>query len=202
MEEIWINIRPQHSSRFAITDVSNLGRVRFSNGMVKIAPMYGKVMVDGVSSEISHIIAESFVKRDNETQTLVDHRSHNPVGMNINDFRNLRWCTHKENSNFEEAKANMIAGMTGVPKTQFGKWFLSHFPDGVKNHRNEYVYYYKRYKETGEVPNIIDFNDVYQGPQSEFAAWFNKRYGSGRQNRALYQRCRRHYKETGEFLEV
>lgn len=202
MEEIWINIRPQNTNRFAITDISNLGMVRYSNGTVKVAPMYGHVMVNGIRKEISHIIAESFIKKDNETQTLVDHRSHNPVGMNINDFRNLRWCTHKENSNFEEAKANMVAGMTGIPKTEFGKWFLSYYPDGVKKHRNEYAYYHKRYSETGELPTKIDFNDVYQGPQSEFAAWFNKRYGSGNQNRALYQRCRRHYRKTGEFLEV
>lgn len=202
MEEIWINIRPQNSHRFAITDVSNLGMVRYSNGAVKVAPMYGHVMVNGSRKEISHIIAEAFVKKDNENQTLVDHRSHNPVGMNINDSRNLRWCTHKENSNFEEAKANMVDGMTGKPKTEFGKWFLSYFPDGVKNHRNEYAYYYKRYKDTGVLPTKIDFNEVYQGPQSDFASWFNKRYGSGNQNRALYQRCRRHYRETGEFLEV
>lgn len=202
MEEIWINIRPQHSSNFAITDVSNLGRVRYSNGTVKVASMYGHISVNGVRKEISHIIAESFVNRDNENQTLVDHRSHNPVGMNINDFRNLRWCTHKENSNFEEAKTNMVTSMTGKPKTEFGKWFLSYFPDGVKGHRNEYAYYYNQYKETGELPTKTDFDEVYKGPQSEFAAWFNKRYGSGNKNRALYQRCRRHYRETGEFLEV
>jgi len=28
------------------------------------------------------------------------------MNMNINDVRNLRWCTPKENNNFPEAMAN------------------------------------------------------------------------------------------------
>ena len=206
ISEEWVVLRyslhPKH-----IVAVSNRGNVKYGNGEVEPAKIYSVAMLDGKRVPISHITAEHFMGKSEDDirlgRDIVDHITHHPVGMNVNDVRNLRWCTHKENSNFPEAKTNMITGMTGVPKTDFGELFLPSITGKVRGkNMNFYAWARNQFKKTGVAPSPEDYSHVYQGRKSEFAQWFNDKYGPGNQNRALYQRCYRHYKATGNFLEV
>lgn len=66
----------------------------------------------GEREKVSHLIAEHFlitVRRPD--QIWVDHITHYPEGININDVRNLRWCNHAENNTFEEALRNRKKGV-------------------------------------------------------------------------------------------
>ena len=115
MEEMWINIR--HKYKFTkgrcIIAISNKGRIKMSNGTIEESK-YRTRLSGGI--RLSHIIAENFlitVRR--KEQIYIDHISHNPVGMNINDVRNLRWCTIKENNSFEEARKNKSESRKGKP---------------------------------------------------------------------------------------
>lgn len=204
--ETWIHIRDSKCPRY-ITDVSNFGNVRYGDGKVCPSTMYQRVMVDRKIMQISHLVAECFAPKTEEDirlgRVLVDHKTHNPVDVNVNDYRNVRWCTHKENSNFLEAKNNMSTGMTGKPKTDFGRLFLPTITGKIRGENmNYYAWARNQFKKTGLMPSPEEYSHVYQGRKSEFAQWFNDKYGPGNQNRALYQRCYRHYKATGNFLEV
>ena len=204
--ETWIRIRDSKCPRY-ITDVSNLGNVRYGGGKVCPSTMYQRVMVDRKITQISHLVAERFVPKTEEDirlgRTLVDHKTHSPIDFNVNDYRNVRWCTHKENSNFPEAKNNMSTSMAGIAKTDFGRLFLPSITGKVRGENmNYYAWARNQFKKTGVLPSPEEYSHVYQGRKSEFAQWFNDKYGPGNQNRALYQRCYRHYKATGNFLEV
>lgn len=205
MNEVWVSIRESKRMRHIVA-ISNLGNVMYGDGRVKNAPMYGHCKLAEGQIQFSHLIAKYFVPKTNEDvlqhRNCIDHITHNPIGMNVNDFRNLRWCTSKENSNFHEAKTNMIAGMTGVPKTDFGRLFLPLITGKVRGRNmNYYAWARNQFKKTGVVPSPEEYSHVYQGPKSEFAQWFNDKYGPGKQNMALYKRCYRHYRATGKFLE-
>jgi len=205
IREEWIILR-EVARMDHIVAISNRGNVRYGSGDVQPAKMYARVKLNGKVISVANLIAERFIGKTDEDVRLgrntVDHITHNPENMLVNDVRNLRWCTRKENSNFPEAKRNMHVGVYGKGKTEFGKWFLENFPGDLHENMNEYVYYRNRYLKTGELPTVLDYDKRYGGPHSEFAAWFNSRYGSGNKNPALYKRCYRHYKATGNFLEV
>ena len=170
IDEIWISVREKAPNN-AVLAVSNRGNLKYGDGSVRPAKLYAKIMVDRKFLQISHLIAEHFVRKTEEDmrlgRNLVDHITHTPDGMNINDFRNIRWCTHKENSNFCEAKTNMRKGMRGRARSEFGNWFNSIFPDGHFNHVNEYAYYYRRYRETGKLPTTLDYSANCRGAYLE-----------------------------------
>ena len=205
ISENWVVLRDSLHAKHIVA-VSNRGNVKYGNGDVQPSKIYARFKLDGKVTLIANLVAEHFMGKTDEDMELgrntVDHVTHHPDDMNVNDVRNLRWCTRKENSNFPEAKQNMHDSMYGKGKTEFGKWFLENFPGDLHENMNEYVYYRSRYLKTGELPTVLDYDKRYGGPHSEFAAWFNSRYGSGNKNPALYKRCYRHYKATGNFLEV
>lgn len=160
VNEIWVSVR--ESKRMChIVAISNLGNVMYGDGRVKNTTMYGHCKLAEGQIQFSQLIAQYFVPKSNEdvlqNRNCIDHITHNPIGMNVNDFRNLRWCTSKENSNFSEARHNMSQGTRLKPRSVFGRWFIERFPDGHANHVNEYAYYHRKYKESGELPTIMDY---------------------------------------------
>ena len=160
VEEVWIPMRD--STRMShIVAISNLGNVKYGDGHVKAASIYAHTMLNGERVQFSKLIANAFVPKTKEDvelgRTLIDHVTHFPEGMNVNDFRNLRWCTNKENSNFHEARRNISAGTRLKPRSVFGRWFIERFPDGHALHVNEYAYYHRKFKETGELPTVMDY---------------------------------------------
>lgn len=204
--EIWVSVR-EKASRKDVIAVSNKGNIKYGDGSIRPAKIYARIMVDRKHKHVSHLIAEHFVGKTEDDirlgRDIVDHITHNPVGMNVNDARNLRWCTHKENSNFPEAKRNMMAGMTGIARTEFGQQFLPTITGKVRGaNRKYYAWAWNQYKTTGIIPSQEEYSHVHKGRKSAFSQWFNDKYGPGIKNRALYQKCYRHYKTTGSFLEV
>ena len=114
--------------------VSDTGMLLRKNG--EVVPSTYRHLVSG-NRRIYRIIADNFlvtVRRPD--QVCVDHITHSPVGMNINDVRNLRWCTDKENRGFPEAVENNSVshrGQTPWNKGLTGADYVKHFKDGVKN---------------------------------------------------------------------
>lgn len=75
--------------------------------------------------KVYKLMAETFIQKTEEDiklgRNVVDHITHNPVNMNINDVRNLRWCTKYENDHFPEAHENKRKAMLGKKRSEEAK---------------------------------------------------------------------------------
>lgn len=117
IDEKWLEIPRVQNHKNYIVAISNTGKYRRSDGNTGILKIRHKIRIFN-SCEIekcSHIIAKHFLitaRRPN--QTCIDHITHNPTEYNVNDVRNLRWCTKEENSGFEEARENVSKAMKGT----------------------------------------------------------------------------------------
>lgn len=107
--------------------------------------------MNGKYRYIHRFIAEHFIPPTDEDKALgrnqIDHITHKPIGMNINDVRNLRWCTHKENHNFDECRENQRKAMLNQALSEFGKKYIEHYGYGYtenpKQYDREKHYYYR-----------------------------------------------------------
>ena len=165
MEE-WKNTNNTSYRHDTIVAVSNYGRLKLRNCEIKDSYYRQTMRYEGKHTRVHIVIAKLFIPKTEEdirlNRNFIDHITHNPIGININDIRNLRWCTCKENNNFPEALQNkrdgslaktpewcakLSAGMKGrVPwnkgkkglqtpwnKGMSGTDYTSHYPNGVKN---------------------------------------------------------------------
>lgn len=117
IDEKWLEIPKARRTRGkkSLVSISNTGRYKRADGTLGILELRHSVRSYGVLKRCSRIIAENFlitVRRPD--QVFVDHITHNPTEYNVNDVRNLRWCTKKENSNFEEARENISKSLKGL----------------------------------------------------------------------------------------
>lgn len=110
-EEIWFELNNKGCFATAIKSISNRGRMKRKNGVIEEIPYRTMVRHNGERLFCYRLLLEHFKPKSLEDKILgrdvVDHITHNPVGMLINDVRNLRWCTPKENCNFEECRQKM-----------------------------------------------------------------------------------------------
>ena len=119
MEEVWIETGSKSNDCRTVIAISNMGRLKRKNGLITKSKLKHHIRINGKPTFVHRIIAEHFIiDCHRPDQIFVDHITHNPIGMNFNDVRNLRWCTKKENSNFEEAKNNMSKASTGRKHTE------------------------------------------------------------------------------------
>ena len=135
MKEEWVLIaHSKYSNRKTIVAVSNLGRIKRLDGSVEESKY--RTRLSG-GHRIYHIIADKFlITAHSKEQKYIDHITHHPVDMNINDVRNLRWCTIKENNNFAESRMRQSASHKGKPtwnKGMSGADYTKHFKNGIKN---------------------------------------------------------------------
>jgi len=137
IDEQWLDIPKARRTRGkqSLVSISNTGKYRRADGTVGILELRHSVRSYGTLKRCSRIIAEHFlitVRRPD--QVFVDHITHTPTNYAVNDIRNLRWCTKKENSNFEEARENIsnsLKGLlTGKKNPRYGKGYLF---EGEKN---------------------------------------------------------------------
>lgn len=108
MEELWIEIsRPSSSRLCSVVAFSNRGRIRRKDGTVEDTSLRQKIVPDRRKVFVYRLVADYFlvtVKRPDQQH--IDHITHNPTEYAVNDVRNLRWCTNKENGLFAEAREN------------------------------------------------------------------------------------------------
>ena len=162
MMEKWKNTNNTCPQMKTIIAVSNYGRLKLRSGEIKDS-YYRQVMrYEGKCTKVHIVIAKLFIPKTDEDIRLgrncIDHKTHNPIGININDIRNLRWCTYKENNNFLEARVNKHIphkvstqgkyertleilnkcrqshlGKTPWNKGMSGAEYTSHYKNGVRN---------------------------------------------------------------------
>jgi hypothetical protein len=114
IDEQWLNLPKVRDRKDNIVAISNTGKYRRRNGEVGILRLRQQIGTELGRIPCSHIIAEHFlitVKRPDQNQ--IDHITHNTTEYNVNDVRNLRWCTQRENMDFDEARNNSSKAMKG-----------------------------------------------------------------------------------------
>ena len=131
--EQWVNTNNKCHRGNAIIAYSNMGRIKRLDGSIEESKYRTRIR----GERIYRLIAANFlITVKNSEQIYVDHITHNPIGMNLNDARNLRWCTIKENNNFEEARDNKSKSKKGKSswnKGLTGKNYTNHYKNGIKN---------------------------------------------------------------------
>jgi hypothetical protein len=125
--EIWISTGNKSTRYSAIIAVSNCGRIMRRNGKIEIASKGQQVFVGEkrLQMYVYRFLATNFIAKTEEDilkqRTFIDHITHAPDNVHINDIRNLRWCTNKENCNFPEAKLNQSKAKIGEKHPFYGK---------------------------------------------------------------------------------
>ena len=117
--EIWISTRNKSKRCSAVIAVSNCGRIMRKDGKIEISSYRQVVFVGEKRLQMLayHFLANNFIAKTEDDilkqRTVIDHITHTPDNMYINDVRNLRWCTHQENNNFPEARINNSKAQKG-----------------------------------------------------------------------------------------
>ena len=108
MIEEWIELkRPYDCNRRTVVAFSNMGRIRRKNGSVEDTALRQKIVPDKRKVFVYRLVADHFlvtVRRPDQQH--IDHITHSPTEYAVNDVRNLRYCTNKENGLFSEALEN------------------------------------------------------------------------------------------------
>lgn len=132
MNEIWIETNNKNTNKNTIIAFSNTGKMKLSNGSILPIPYRQTVTFKGKRLRLYRVIAELFIPKTQEDidegRDIIDHITHHPIGININDIRNLRWCTRAENNKFPEFRKHDSEGCKGRIPWNKGK----HFSDDSK----------------------------------------------------------------------
>ena len=133
----WLELKLESNKPDRIVSISDTGLMKRHNGVIEPIPYRQTITINGKKVRAYRILAKNFLPKTDEDITLgrdcIDHITHNPTDMNINDIRNMRWCTHKENNNFDEAKQRKSESKKGKPtwnKGLHGDEYLSHYKLG------------------------------------------------------------------------
>jgi hypothetical protein len=118
MTDIWINLDNNAHRGDTVIAVSNTGLMKCKNGEIKEIPLRRAVYVRGKLILIYRILAEAFIPNP-DNKPFVDHITHDRTKIDypLNDIRNLRWCTCKENNNFNEGIENKRKAKLGTHHT-------------------------------------------------------------------------------------
>lgn len=127
--EEWFELNNKGRQGTTIKYISNCGRMKRKNGVIEEIPYKQRVIFNGKLSFCYRLLIEHFKPKTLEDIMLgrdfVDHITHNPVGKNVNDIRNLRWCTIAENNGFEEGRHNKSISLKGRTRTEETKRKMS-----------------------------------------------------------------------------
>lgn len=170
-EELWVETGNLSTDGRTSIAFSNCGRIRRKNGVVEYSKYRQLVRYKGKLVKLHRIISEHFIPKTEEdlrlNRNIIDHITHHPNGMNVNDIRNMRWCTQKENCNFDEARMNRSKAarrearmnrskstskaMLNRPKSVFGQLYFSKYGYSKKHNVNQYCREYMYYLRNGEL---------------------------------------------------
>lgn len=147
MNEIWIETNNNSKNGDTIIKVSNKGRIWRKKGIIEESTYPQSLRINGKKTLIHRFIAEHFIPQTDEDIALgrdcIDHITHYPTDMNVNDVRNLRWATQKENMNFPEARENMI-------DSEFGRKYLEHYGCSYRENPRQYSREWMYYRYNGK----------------------------------------------------
>lgn len=164
-KEIWVATNNKARTKMRVIAFSNCGRIMRANGTIEFTKYRQPISINGVTKRIHVFIAEAFIPKTEDDilkkRNCIDHRTHAPENININDVRNLRWCTHKENCNFTEVLINRAPSQfkhghdtwnkgVSTTRTEFGKKFVSHFDCLINYDYNLYRREKKIWERTGK----------------------------------------------------
>lgn len=125
LKEIWITTNNHNKQYNTIIAISNKGRIMRRNGVIEYSHYMQEFKVKGIRTLIHRFIANNFIPKTEDDiikqRKYIDHITHEPKDMCINDIRNMRWCTHKENCNFEECVRKKSEALKGKPGHRKGK---------------------------------------------------------------------------------
>ena len=124
MTELWIKTNNKPIRGNIIIEISNMGRLKRLDGIIYGSKLRQTVKFNGKLTRVYRVIAETFLPNP-ENKSCVDHKTHKPINMNINDIRNLRWCTHQENDSFPEAIKNKRNAKIGTHPSEETKQRMS-----------------------------------------------------------------------------
>lgn len=148
--ELWLPTG--NNAHNSIVAVSNCGRIRRKNGKVEVTKLRHQINYKGKLALIHRVLCEHFIQKTAEDLRLnricVDHITHKPNGMNINDIRNMRWATQKENMNFDEARRNMSNSKI---KSVFGQLYFKRYGYSAKQNIKQYGREYRYYRKHGKL---------------------------------------------------
>lgn len=116
MIEMWIKTNNKPVRENIIIEISTMGRLKHVDGTICYSKLRQTIKFNGKNKRVYRIIAENFLSNP-ENKPCVDHRTHNPKDMNVNDIRNLRWCTRQENNRFPEGIENKRNAKLGTHPT-------------------------------------------------------------------------------------
>ena len=146
MTEMWINLDNNANRGDTVIAVSNTGLMKCKNGEIKEIPLRRAVYVNGKLILIYRILAETFIPNP-DNKPFVDHITHDRTKIDypLNDIRNLRWCTCKENNNFDEGIENKRNAKLGTTLTEEHKNNISKAVKG-----KDYLKYWQGKKMSNE----------------------------------------------------
>ena len=159
-KEIWVKIDHDKLLKSTIIAVSNCGRVMRHDGSIEIASLRQRVNVNKKIKHLYQILLEFFMPKSEDDiikgRKLVDHKTHYPKDMYVNDVRNLRWCTNKENCNFEEVKetqrkksSERLKGKHRFVKNSFGDKYYEKYHLMKRENTNLYQKELRYYRKFG-----------------------------------------------------
>lgn len=164
-KEIWVATNNKARTNLRVIAFSNCGRIMRANGIVEFTKYRQVISINGQEIRIHRLLAETFIPKSEDDilkkRNCIDHITHAPEGMNVNDIRNLRWCTHKENCNFTEVRINRAPSQfknghetwnkgLSTSYTDFGKKFVEHFNILATDDYNLYRREKRIYVKTGK----------------------------------------------------
>lgn len=149
-KEIWFSVPTTARDSRRVIALSNCGRAMRKNGEIFETNYLTRIKFKDKSYHVYRLIIEYFKPKTEDdiikNRNIVDHITHNPIGIGINDIRNLRWCTQRENCNFNEAIHNLSNKKKTT--TEFGVLFLEKYGKPSEN-KKLYNRLHKHYKKYG-----------------------------------------------------
>lgn len=149
-KEIWISTNPQRKDAMNAIAISNCGRLMRGDGTIEFTKLRQQVTFYGERRRIHRILADFFIPKTEEDiirqRDVIDHITHNPTNMNVNDIRNLRWCTKLENDRFPERRKQLSNVMKGYVAKSIEEHYGKPISDIRRIYENERSYYQRHKK--------------------------------------------------------
>lgn len=196
---MWIELNNRNSHDNDIVAVSDTGMIKRKSGIIEESTLRQLITVNGNQIKLSRFLAESLIPKTEDDiiheRNFVDHITHQPIDMNVNDIRNLRWCNNEENINFEEAKLNHKIAMQRIVETGSKRGIGHPCSEETKRKLSEMN---KGKKHSEEIRKKMSEQQKNK-PRSEFGRKFFDKYGYVNRDDKLYNKEKHYYYKHGKF---